>query len=94
MSVRSNRRKKHTKILLKYCLYAWGGPGALVLICVILDMSKVANIGYGENVYFCDHRLATSTQTSKVHCRSQRHQTQVVWKIGKLFLNLLYNLYL
>ncbi|KAL9971183.1 hypothetical protein ACROYT_G023676 [Oculina patagonica] len=50
---RQNRQGGYTKRLVKYCLYAWGSPVLLVLVCVITDHVKKGSIGYGEGEEEC-----------------------------------------
>ena len=45
---RKNRQQSYTGRLVKYCLYAWGSPVLLVLVCVIADHAKKGSIGYGK----------------------------------------------
>ncbi|KAJ7393383.1 hypothetical protein OS493_006354 [Desmophyllum pertusum] len=43
----ANRRGSYKKRLMKYCLYAWGAPVIVVLVCVIADHVQKGSIGYG-----------------------------------------------
>lgn len=43
-----NRDRQGDKMRLgKYCLYAWGVPGIVVLVCVTVDRVEEGSIGYG-----------------------------------------------
>ena len=45
--VAANQQGEFKKRLMKYCVYAWGTPAIVVLICVTVDLAKERIIGYG-----------------------------------------------
>ncbi|KAJ7379622.1 hypothetical protein OS493_014017 [Desmophyllum pertusum] len=51
VGVAGNRRGSYKKRLMKYCLYAWGAPAFIVLICVVVDHIKKGSIGYGFFIF-------------------------------------------
>jgi len=48
-----NRQGNYKKRLLQYCLYAWGTPALVVLLCVAVDHVKKGSIGYGQGADEC-----------------------------------------
>ncbi|KAL9971193.1 hypothetical protein ACROYT_G023689 [Oculina patagonica] len=48
-----NRHGGFSKRLLQYCLYAWGAPVIVVLVCVAIDHVKKGSIGYGQGGEEC-----------------------------------------
>lgn len=49
----ANRHKNLNKRLTRYCLYAWGSPTIVVLLCILLDHIKRGSVGYGQGEEEC-----------------------------------------
>ncbi|KAL9971181.1 hypothetical protein ACROYT_G023673 [Oculina patagonica] len=49
----ANQQGEFKKRLMKYCVYAWGTPAIVVLICVTVDQVKKGFIGYGQGEEEC-----------------------------------------
>lgn len=43
---------------MKYCLYAWGSPTIVVLLCILLDHIKKGSVGYGRYLGVHDHTIS------------------------------------